>query len=115
MTTITIYSHYAAEPGWAAATGVANPTWTGQVADADLNAIFRAFNRVDDDDSARLVALGYRLPSLSVGDVITLPGDPPAHHLVAPFGFHEISDADYARLRGAADPRAAAERLAFTA
>jgi hypothetical protein len=34
------------------------------------SALFRFFNRVDDGDGARLEAIGYRLPSLSVGDLL---------------------------------------------
>jgi hypothetical protein len=63
-------------------------TWRGTVALADLRrylppeapvtrermneAIFRFFNRVDDSDCARLEAIGYRLPSLSAGDLVTV-------------------------------------------
>jgi hypothetical protein len=36
--------------------------------------IFRLFNRVDEGDNERLEAWGYRLPSLSVGDVIEYDG-----------------------------------------
>lgn len=34
------------------------------------NALFRFFNCVDDGDEERLEAIGYRLPSLSVGDLL---------------------------------------------
>ena len=59
-------------------------TWTGSV-DLDrpqgtstedaLEQIFRLFNRVDFADGERLEALGYRLPSLSEGDEVTLDGE----------------------------------------
>lgn len=68
MTTITIWSHWA------------NETWEGDL-DLDgltvreaLAGVFRAFNRVDDADCERLLALGYDLPSLSVGDTVTVDG-----------------------------------------
>lgn len=38
--------------------------------EAICEAIFRLFNRVDSSDGPRLEAWGYRLPSLSSGDVI---------------------------------------------
>jgi hypothetical protein len=40
-------------------------------ADAVNEALFRTFNRVTDEDTERLEALEYRLPSLSPGDLIT--------------------------------------------
>lgn len=39
---------------------------------AALGKIFRLFNRVDDEDIDRLEKIGYRLPSLSVGDRVDL-------------------------------------------
>lgn len=53
-------------------------TWTGEVdidpsgqaVDAVNELLFRAFNRVEDRDDARLADLGYFLPSLSVGDLV---------------------------------------------
>jgi hypothetical protein len=36
--------------------------------------IFRLFNRVEDADGVRLERMGYRLPSLSVGDFVTWGG-----------------------------------------
>lgn len=53
-------------------------TWEGDVDLAGLTVaealerIFRQFNRVDDSDCARLLKLGYNLPSLSVGDIVTI-------------------------------------------
>ena len=74
--------------------------WTGQVDTGqrdkswaqDINGfLFRYFNRVDDDDHDKLEAIGYRLPSLSVGDV--LYWDCKAYR-VAGIGFeHLTSDA----------------------
>lgn len=55
-------------------------TWDGDLDLAGLTAaqalerVFRAFNRVDDGDHERMLALGYALPSLSVGDVVTIDG-----------------------------------------
>lgn len=73
--TLTIWSR------WAALGGRHKQLWTGSVP-ADENAdpdvvneqIFRMFNRVDEADNERLEKWGYRLPSLSVGDVITWNG-----------------------------------------
>jgi hypothetical protein len=52
--------------------------WEGDIPDAKsatpLEHVFRYFNRVDDDDHERLLAIGYRLPSLSVGDVVVVDG-----------------------------------------
>jgi hypothetical protein len=53
--------------------------WEGDVPDAPagvrpLEHVFRYFNRVDASDEQRLEAIGYRLPSLSVGDVVELDG-----------------------------------------
>lgn len=36
--------------------------------------IFRTFNRIDEADAAFLERIGYRLPSLSVGDFVTWGG-----------------------------------------
>lgn len=36
-----------------------------------LDRIFRFFNRVDEGDHERMKAVGYMLPSLSVGDLIS--------------------------------------------
>jgi hypothetical protein len=48
------------------------PDPTGEAAHWPLEYIFRWFNRVDKDDEKRMRAVGYDLPSLSVGDVVTL-------------------------------------------
>lgn len=53
-------------------------TWVGNVpginradpADRINEQLFRFFNRVEDGDHRKLEAIGYRLPSLSVGDVL---------------------------------------------
>lgn len=55
-------------------------TWTGAVQLATtepedrLELIFRLFNRVDDSDCERLEKWGYKLPSLSTGDSVTMEG-----------------------------------------
>lgn len=56
-------------------------SWTGDApisrfkADWEkLEAIFRFFNRVDDGDHERMAAVGYLLPSLSVGDKVLMAG-----------------------------------------
>lgn len=53
-------------------------TWEGEVPgvfqDGSLDLIFRMFNRVEPEDNDRLESWGYRLPSLSVGDRVTVGG-----------------------------------------
>jgi hypothetical protein len=62
--------------------------------------IFRFFNVVDEEDSERLEKLGYRLPSLSVGDYFTVhfpeiaehgPTERPRTYRVLGNGFEEIT------------------------
>lgn len=52
--------------------------WSGDVPlqpSPGLNEeLFRFFNRVDEADADRLDAIGYRLPSLSVGDTVSYDG-----------------------------------------
>lgn len=60
----------------------------GDVKLADPEGVFRAFNRVDATDARRLESWGYRLPSLSVGDLIVLGTDT---YRVDPVGFTKIS------------------------
>lgn len=54
-------------------------TWEGEVrlppGDHEaLGELFRLFNRVEPEDEGRLESWGYRLPSLSWGDRVTLDG-----------------------------------------
>lgn len=72
-------------------------TWEGDVPDALLpptesgglnERLFRLFNRVDAADNARLEAWGYRLPSLSVGDVVEYEGEA---WRVAIVGFDQVT------------------------
>jgi hypothetical protein len=79
-------------------------TWRGEIPFAELcqlippgqtpnreslnAAIFRFFNRVEDEDSARLERLGYRLPSLSAGDLFTVEG---VAFVVAGIGSERVS------------------------
>jgi hypothetical protein len=53
------------------------------------NALFRFFNRVDEEDGDRLEAIGYRLPSLSVGDLLHWGSKT---WRVAGSGFEQITD-----------------------
>lgn len=59
---------------------------SGQYADAPgievCEHLFRIFNRVDETDRPRLEKMGYRLPSLSVGDLVMF-WEPPAEPQVA--------------------------------
>lgn len=64
----------------------------------DINErIFRLFNRVSLEDNDRLEAMGYTLPSLSVGDVIIHSGEA---WTVAPLGFAPTRDAVLNLTRG---------------
>lgn len=53
-----------------------SPIWNGEIEEEDayLDVIFRRFNRVTEEDCYWLGEVGYRLPSLSVGDRVTLAG-----------------------------------------
>lgn len=67
--------------------------WSGDVPLADdvreaqLEVIFRLFNRVEQRDVDFLEEIGYRLPSLSVGDEVTIDGE---IWTVAPVGFERV-------------------------
>lgn len=75
---LTIWSHFEGK------------TWTGEIPgtfeDGSLDVIFRLFNRVEEGDAERLEAWGYTLPSLSVGDRVTVAGQ---RFVVMPIGFEE--------------------------
>lgn len=47
-------------------------SWEGDVDVTAPDQAFRFFNRVDEDDVRRLGELNYHLPSLSVGDLLTI-------------------------------------------
>jgi len=89
---LTIYSHFEGK------------TWTGDAAIRDheneyrvLERIFAAFNRVDDDDVVRLERIGYRLPSLSVGDRVTFVSGSRRDgrtYVVENVGFSEIVESE---------------------
>lgn len=49
-------------------------SWEGDVDVAEPDQAFRFFNRVDEADVKRLGELNYHLPSLSVGDLVTIDG-----------------------------------------
>lgn len=82
-------------------------TWRGDLdldrnlsPEANLEVVFRAFNRVDQNDHERMAELGYLLPSLSVGDYVTLhlDGTGPQGPITEPrtwhcrsMGFEEIT------------------------
>lgn len=79
-----------------------NGLWCGTVpferADFDsddaLNeALFRTFNRVDSADCRRLEDWGYRLPSLSVEDLVSWGGKT---FQVARVGFVPLEEGDHA-------------------
>lgn len=50
------------------------PDPTGEAKEWPLEYAFRWFNRVDDGDGERMASVGYDLPSMSVGDVVTIDG-----------------------------------------
>lgn len=75
MLEVTIFSAGAARANDAEPGAYPTTTWTGLVQDPAPEALFRAFNRVDDSDVVRLRDIGYRLPSLSVGDLLRVGGN----------------------------------------
>lgn len=82
---LTIYSHFV------------DRSWTGEAAIAPserhdyetLERIFHHFNRIDEDDARRLELMEYDLPSLSVGDLVTLEDG--RTFLVEFVGFSEVT------------------------
>jgi hypothetical protein len=72
-TRIRVDSHWARAFNQTRALGVEprNETWEGTVATDDLEEIFRFFNRVEEGDGERLAEIGFDLPSMSSGDVVT--------------------------------------------
>jgi hypothetical protein len=89
-------------------------TWAGRVPDADPEAMFRFFNRVDAADAERLGAVGYRLPSRSVGDIISYTGTDQIL-IVCPTGFGAIDQATVQSIINAPDPHLAAQLHAMMA
>jgi hypothetical protein len=102
MNDVTIHS------SWAAASPHRFPSsvWTGRVPIDGPDDAFRMFNRVDAEDDARLVGLGYRLPSMSVGDLVTIND---VTYLCLSAGFDEADGDLVARVK--ADPVSAAMGL----
>jgi hypothetical protein len=66
---------------------VRNEVWQGLIPQMTLEEIFRFFNRVEDADVERLKGIGFDLPSLSSGDIVTVDG---TQWRVAAVGFEEI-------------------------
>jgi hypothetical protein len=83
-------------------------TWKGEIPneifarcssnDGMLDLIFRLLNRVDEGDHERMLGWGYELPSLSVGDYVTLhlnsasgAGVEPVTFVVASLGFKQVT------------------------
>jgi hypothetical protein len=79
---------------WAAKQELAVTTWEGalplesRTTEGQLEEVFRLFNRVTEEDVTRLHRMGYTLPSLSVGDTVTINGD--QRYRVAPVGWEEL-------------------------
>ena len=64
--------------------------WSGYIPEVEnLEEIFRFFNRVEYGDGERLEEIGYDLPSLSVGDIVTWNGK---RRRVEPVGWVEIGE-----------------------
>lgn len=76
--------------------------WSGNVNVRMPDDAWRFFNRIDKADNQRLTELGYRLPSMSIGDLLTLDG---TTHLCLPLGFCEAGVELVRRLKS--DPRQA--------
>lgn len=76
---------------------MANAKDEAEAEDALLDRIFRYFNRVDEGDGERLENIRYRLPSLSVGDYVTLAlgvGDGGITYRIDTVGHTRISGTD---------------------
>ena len=82
--------------------------WEGEVESDDLEDIFRAFNRVDEEDATRLEEIGYKLPSLSVGDIVVRETD---QQMVASCGFREVSTAEVLKIVSSSDPWLVAKKI----
>lgn len=108
-TAVEIYSPGADTPG-----RCRPATWSGRVPDADPEAIFRFFNRVGAADAERLRAIGYRLPSLSVGGIISYTGTDRIL-IVCPTGFGDIDEATVQSIINAPDPHLSAQLHAMIA
>lgn len=91
MTRVTIYSHMAALVNESAPREYPTTMWSGSLQTDDLDVLFRAFNRVDDADVGRLERIGYRLPSLSSGDLVRVGAQ---LWRCAPVGWAEATDED---------------------
>lgn len=81
----------------AAIGGSENVQWDGDVpiqasfmddASQVNERIFRFFNRVDENDANTLELIGYRLPSLSMGDLVTWGNKT---YRVEGYGFKQIT------------------------
>ena len=100
MSQITIYSALAA--GWISEDDPRCPftvsSWEGEF-EGDLEDVFEAFNVVTKGDVIRLQSIGYELPSLSVGDIVTLDG---VDNLCCPVGWKEIGPDEVESIK--ADP-----------
>lgn len=103
---VEIFSMNAALAGWSSGT-----TWRGNVDDSyflgcttvdqTLERLWRLFNVVEHDDRPRLLSWGYKLPSLSVGDYVTVPNpgeeDATVTFQAASVGFRPVSHEDLLR------------------
>jgi hypothetical protein len=81
---VTVWSHFRDET-WEGDMPELQPLGSEQETNEHL---FRYFNRVDELDGRRLERIGYRLPSLSVGDRVTWKG---RTWEVAGIGFQEVT------------------------
>lgn len=99
---VEIFSIHAAVSGMPSGT-----TWRGECPVGHsghnletLERIYRFFNRVDEGDHEAMEAVGYTMPSLSMGDFVTLhlhengpkgPVERPFTWRVASVGFEEVT------------------------
>jgi hypothetical protein len=85
---LAIWTHWDGR-GWEGE--IPTDTFGTDVAQADsptrLEYVFRWFNRVDEGDHQRMASVGYLLPSLSVGDRVTLDANVWA---IKPVGFEPV-------------------------
>lgn len=85
-THVRVVSAMATRFAWAEQDWTRETEWNGEL-DIPLHGAFRYFNRVDQADVDRLEAIGYRLPSMSVGDLLTIGTETFQVH---PVGFEKV-------------------------
>jgi hypothetical protein len=98
---VRVYSAMADHPEWRMERNGQEPYWEGNIPvigedhfltnDQLCDKLFRYFNRVDPEDSDRLYAIGYDLPSMSSGDMLAFQVDKVWYAFsCTPYGWQDI-------------------------